>query len=111
MDLPSGVERRSGPWTLAVLVALLLAAGCGPAGRPRGPVIVGAREAPQLASAVHFRSWVLPLDPQRVSAPRGPMEFWEAVAAEVRRRVADIPGLETEASWRRRATRPNPSGT
>lgn len=85
MDLPSGVERRSGPWTLAVLVALLLAAGCGPAGRPRGPVIVGAREAPQLASAVHFRSWVLPLDPQRVSAPRGPMEFWEAVAAEVRR--------------------------
>ncbi|MBU6281347.1 hypothetical protein KGQ64_03815 [bacterium] len=70
---------------VAALAAVLLAAGCGPV-RPRGPQVVGAREAPQAAAGVHFRSWVLPLDPARLDGKRAPMEFWQIAAAEARRR-------------------------
>lgn len=67
------------------MLALLAATvGCGPT-RPRGPQIVGAREAPQAAAGVRFRSWVLPLEPSRLEGKRAPMEFWQLAAAEARR--------------------------
>ena len=50
---------------VAAFALLVATTGCGPP-VPRGPAIVGAREAPQAASGVHFRSWVLPLDPARL---------------------------------------------
>ncbi|MFM8408907.1 MAG: hypothetical protein ACKOCT_01405 [Alphaproteobacteria bacterium] len=34
---------------------------------------------------MHFRSWVLPLDPSRLDGARAPMEFWQMAAAEARR--------------------------
>jgi len=83
VDSISGGERR-GAASVVALALLLALAGCGPA-LPRGPAIVGAREAPQAASGVHFRSWVLPLDPGRMDAKRAPMEFWQLAAAEARR--------------------------
>ena len=84
MASTSGADRRASAWLVAAVAVLLPLAGCAPA-RPRGPAIVGAREAPQAASGVHFRTWVMPLDPGRVDAKRGPMDFWQLAAAEAKR--------------------------
>lgn len=101
----SGVERGRRPereLLLGVCVLFLCAAGCAAnASRGGGTAVVGAKDAPQLAAAVHFREYKLPLRADRLADPTGDAERFWAVAA----REAERQGGRVEKAQRR----PKPS--
>lgn len=78
--------RRAARRLAPAILAAAVACACGlPGARERGPRIVGAADAPQVAGAVHFREWRLPLDPGRLADPAAVQRFWRLASGEAGR--------------------------
>lgn len=95
MALRSGGERGRAPRRASrfgIGVLALIVSGCAAgASRSGGGPAAGAREAPQLAAAVHFREYKLPLRADRMVDPAaGAEQFWQVAAREAERQGARV---------------------